>query len=90
MTGLAFLAAAAQPEELQGVEQQLEARGLLAMQVHIVHGAVFERHGGPTVHTGEVVFVPLGGGKQGLATGQVAASKMTARTTWLPLVCPLK
>ena len=44
------------------------------MQVHIVHGAVFEHGGAAAVDAGEVVLVAVGGGEQALATGQVTAA----------------
>jgi hypothetical protein len=50
------------------VEQELVAGGLISMQVYVVHGAVLQEHGGPTVDAGEVVLIALGGGKQGLST----------------------
>lgn len=42
--------------------------------MHVVHGAVIKNHRGAAVDTGEVVFVALCGGEQGLAAGQVAAT----------------
>ena len=42
--------------------------------MHVVHGAVIQNHRGAAVDTGEVVLVPLCGGEQGLAAGQVAAT----------------
>ena len=71
---LALLAAVAQPEELQGVEQQPEAGCLHDMQVHIMHGAMLQHHGGAAIDAGEVVLVAIGGGEQALATGQVTAA----------------
>jgi len=69
LVALALLAGPAQPKELQGVEQELVAGGLIPMQVHVVHGAVLQEHGGTTVDAGEVVLIALGRGKEGLSTG---------------------
>jgi len=71
---LTLLAAAAQPEELQGVEQQLKAFGVFPMQVDVVHRAVLEHQGAAAVHTGEVVLVAIDGGEQGLSAGEVPAA----------------
>ena len=72
------LAGLAEPEELQGVEQQLEAVGLAIGKMQGVHRAVVERLGSAAVHTGEVVFVALHGREQGFAAGQVAAADQAA------------
>ncbi len=48
------------------------------MQVHVVHGAVLQEHGGTTVDAGEVVLIALGGGKEGLPTREVAATDQSA------------
>ena len=71
---LALLAAVAQPEELQGVEQQLEALGLLVGEVRLVHRAVLQHQGGAAIHAGEVVFIALHRREQGLAAGEMAAA----------------
>ena len=74
MSGLAPLAAAAQPEEFQGVKQHPEAFGMVAMELHLMHGAVLQHQGGAAIHAGEVVLIALHRCKQRFAAGQVAAA----------------
>ncbi len=74
MSGLAPLAAAAQPEEFQGVKQHLEALGVVAVELHLVHRAVLQHQGGAAIHAGEVVLIALHRREQGLATWEMAAA----------------
>ena len=74
---MALLAGPAQAKKLQGVKQQAEAGGLIFRQSHIVHGAVLQNHRGAAVDAGEVVFVALCRGEEGLAAGQMAAPDQT-------------
>ena len=78
MSGLAPLAAAAQPEEFQGVKQHLEALGVVAVELHLVHRAVLQHQGGAAIHAGEVVLIALHRCKQRFAAGQVAAANQSA------------
>ena len=71
---MALLAAAAEPKELQGVEQQLEALGVLSMQMDVVHRAVLQHQGAAAVHTGEMVLVAIHGSEEGFPAGEMAAA----------------
>lgn len=71
---LALLAAPAEPKEFQGVEQQLEALGVLSMQMDVVHRAVLEHEGAAAVHAGEMVLIAIHGSKQGFAAGEMPAA----------------
>ena len=74
LTRLQALAAAAQPEKLQGVKQHLEPLGVVAMHLHLMHGAVLQHQGGAAIHAGEVMLIALHRGKQRFPAGQVAAA----------------
>lgn len=71
---LPLATAGAESEEFERMKERPETLQVGAGQVQVVHRAVGQGHGGAAVHTGEVMFIPLGGGEQGLAAGQVAAA----------------
>ena len=70
--GLAAAGAAA--EVFQGVKEQLEAMGRLGLGLDAMHRTVIQRQRQAAGHAGEVVGVPLPGGIEGLAAGEVAAA----------------
>ena len=72
-----LLAGAAEAKKLQGVEQQPEAGSLLAMEVHLGHGALLQQGGGSAVDAGEMVLIPLRRGIERLAVGEVATAHQT-------------
>ena len=74
LSWLALQAAAAQPEEFERVEQQLEALGLFPVQLHLMHGAMGQHQGAAAVDAGEMVLIALHRREQGLAAGQMAAA----------------
>jgi hypothetical protein len=71
---LTVLAAGADAEEFEGVEQQLKAVELLGLQLYVVHGADPQWQGAAAIDAGEVVLVAFSGGVERFATGQMAAT----------------
>ena len=56
------------------MEQGLEARQGAGGQEEVRHRAVGEGHGAAAIDAGEMVFVPIAGGEQALAAGQMATA----------------
>lgn len=75
---LPLLTAGTEAKEFEGVKQGLKAFQVGCWQLQAMNGTVGQAQGAATVHTGEMVLIPLRGGKQGLTAGEMATTHQPA------------
>jgi len=75
---LPLLTVGTEAKEFKGMKQRLKAFQVGRWQLQPVDGAVGQAQGAATVHTGEMVLIPLRGSKEGLTAGEMPTTHQTA------------